>query len=312
MGHKAHSLTIHNDGVVDAVHLPDIISHSKVNRPTVQRNVPSYGRFPNHLSLMEQTIGIQLDVFSVESTLDLIGVNGLCIEGDTNPGARFNLAKFDPCGDMSAGDVHRGLLFPHGQLVPTRLQIDHRGDARLSLEMYPIVQGGNALIATTDALALPTITIDSARWTLGKMTVGGIELTDYTQLDINFGAIVEPRGVESNPFNTSIEILRSEPEIMIRGIKPEWFAAASIPFGGLGLTHANTTIFLRKRDPDGIGFVADGTANHLSFSMHGVALVEQISGSTEDRFSETGLMLYGREDTGGNNPLTYAGGVAIV
>lgn len=309
--HKAHSLTIHNDGVADAVHLPDIISHSKVNRPVVDRNVPSFGRYANHLSVTEQTIAYQMDVFSVEAALNLIGVGGLCIDGDINPGSRLNLAKYEPCGDMVDGAEHRGLLASHGVLVPTRLVADHRGDARLTLELFPIASGGNPLVATTDTLPLPSITIESARWTLGPITIGGIEIESYTQVDINFGNMVEPRGIESNPFNTMIEVRRVEPEITIRGIDLEWFSSGIIPLGGRLCTHADTRIMLRKRDPDGVGFVSDVTAEHLQFTMNGVALIEQLSGSTEDRFSESGITIYGREDTGNNNPLMYAGSTAI-
>lgn len=307
MTHKAHSLTVHVDGMATAVHLPDIVSHTLTSQPTVERNVPSFGKRANQLSLTHRQVTGQIEVMSIEETLDAIGLEGLCVTSSENPGLRLNVAKFEPCGDIAAGSVHRGYLFRGGKVVPTRLTVDHRGDARLTLEVFPISVGGNDLVSLSDSLALPSITIESARWTLGPIEVGGIELTKYTNLDINFGNVVEQRGVQSNIDDEFIEVHRVEPEIMIRGIDPEWFSAASIPWGGLLCTHANTEIFLRKRDPDGVGFIADNVAEHLKFTLSGVAKVQQVTGSQEDRYSETGLILYAREDDSANAGIQFAG-----
>ena len=84
-----------------------------------------------------------------------------------------------------------------------------------------------------------------------------------------------------------------------------------MPIASLACTHANTIIYLRKRSTDGTSFVADGTAEHIKITAHGVAAMTQVVSGDAQRFTEHALQISAFEDGSANNPIIITTASAI-
>lgn len=304
MPYKIHSVQIDIDsyGVGAEKNIQDCISHSLSNNPTIDAAITAGDTMPRHLSLISHAISGGFETFACVAAIDAIGLQPLCIDTDTEPGFTFFLQKFDACG-AAASSGHRSLLISNGMVVPRRLSCDHQGHARLSVDVIVAKESANNAIVISDAATLPTLTGAGLRWTLGKTVIGGVTLSDYTSLEIDFGNTVSTRGTQSDVFDAYVEVAHHAPTITITGIDPTWFKeSGGVPIAGLACTHANTTIYLRKRDTDGQGFVADGTAEHIKFTCKGVAAIQTPFTGQMHQFTTTSLVLRGLYD-GTDDPI---------
>jgi hypothetical protein len=305
MPYKIHSVQIDVDsyGVGAEQNIPDCISHSLSNNPVIDAIVTAGDTMPRHLSLISHAISGGFESFAIAKVIDAIGLQPLCIATDTEPGVTFFLQKFNACGSAVSTNTHRSLLVSSGMIVPRSLTCDHQGHARISVDVIVAKEGANNAIVISDAATLPTLTGGGLRWTLGSVKVGNISLTDYTSLSIDFGNTVSTRGTQSDVFDAYVEVAHHAPTITVNGIDPAWFKeSGGIPIAGLACTHANTIIYLRKRDTDGQGFVADGTAEHIKFTCKGVAAVQAPHGGQMHSFTNTSLVIRGVYD-GTDDPI---------
>jgi hypothetical protein len=311
-GWKAHSFHLHNDGMGAAVVLPDLISHGIDLSPTVEAYTEPGDIYPTLLSGTRVEVSKTIQTALVEDYLDEIGVGGLCIKTATNPGAKIFLSKRDECAGQVAGSVNRSLLVSSGFIFPQTLTCEHGGNAEITFGIALLYDGSNDPIVISDVVALPTITLASRRWTLGKTDIAGVSLADYTRLSIDFGFQVEAKSRQSDVYDTILEVKQSNPTVEITGELPTWFTTANIPLAGKACTHANSIFYLRKRAVDGTAaFVADATAEHLKFTTDGVVYPINPSNSDGDKYAATGLRIICREDASANAPIVYAGATAI-
>jgi hypothetical protein len=153
------------------------------------------------------------------------------------------------------------------------LRAAHQDDATLEAAVVTAYDGVNDPIVVTDGVTLPNVTLDLARFTLGPVTVGGISLSGIRSLTLDFGLRVQSEGADSEIWDTHVSVVSVEPELTLNGITPEWLKSTNIPLGGKAATHANTTIYLRKRLSGG-SFVPNGTAQHIALTMAGLAWIE--------------------------------------
>ena len=231
-----------------------------------------------------------------------MAAQGYGVKSTTNPGVTWFEQKFDECAVAQAGSVHRGILTSLGRVVPDSITADHQGNAVLSFRVIPIKKTGVDIVAITDNNALPSITITSARWTLGKCTIDSNVLTGKLSYRINFGNTADGRGADSDLDDTFLEATEHAPSIEIRGIDSSWFTTFGLD--GVALAHADTILYLRKRSQDSSNFVADGTAEHIKFTMFGLGAMDDIAAGGEvTRPTEDSLMITGAVDSSGNNPL---------
>lgn len=308
---RAHSLTIHPDGAVGAVHIPDVTNMGMDINPEFNAELVAQSGMPLHVNVKAVKPKASLTGFALKNLLDEIGVSGLGFTGATNPGMVFNWAQFSDVGELVAGSNHRSQTIHTGVIYPTKLTVKHGEDAKLEVEIVPIKTSGNACVVSATSVALPTITIASLRWTLGPMTIAGVALSEYNSLEIDFGNKVEVQGTASDPYATHIEQRTHEPTIKIMGIDPAWFHTTPVPLGGAALTIAGDSIFLRKRTQDGTHFVGDATAEHLKFTFAGIGAAEQALRAEAQKIGETGLMLKLGVDSSGNNPIIVDTAAAI-
>lgn len=305
--HKLHSLTLHVDGMGAAVHLPDLMQAGDSATLNFAKDISAGFVSPNHVSLISRAVERSLSTFSIAAALDELGASGLAIATTANPGVTLNLQKFDTTtGAASAGSVHRGMTIKGGLIFPRRISVDHQGNAQLEIGVVVRKDGANDPIVLSDVLAIPTLAISPARWTLGPMSIAGYTLADYTSLEIDFGNEVETVGTASGIDDTHLELKTHAPRIMVSGIDPNWFSATGVPMAGKAAAHADTSVILRKRSADGSnsGFIADATLEHVKFTMAGPANVRELFQSSDpQRYGTVSIEVEGMIDASANSPL---------
>ena len=299
--YKAHSLKIHVDGG-SAVIIPDIQSLGLEQNPNLMAELTAAYTTPTHVALVARKILGSMQSFALATLLDTIGVAGLCITSATNPGVTMYFQKFDDNGCPVSGSAHRSITIKGGLIYPKTLSCQHQQDASLQVEIAGIKTTGNAAVVVSDVAALPTITVASARWTLGPITIGGVALAEFDDVEIDFGNEVQTRAVESNVDDTHIEQRSTSPKATIKGIDPAYFSDAQVPLGGLVATHAADSIIFRKRTQDGDNFVAAGTAEHIQFTIGGLAANTSLRGQAQ-RATESSIQIVLARDSSGNQPL---------
>ncbi len=225
-----------------------------------------------------------------------------------NNGVNFFAQKYTEGSSPTAGANHRKYNIQEGVMVPRTITCDHRGDAELTYECFATYDGTNAPIKETDTESLPAAIADAERFTLGSVTIGAISIDHVRRIEVDFGIMVLLVGADSDQYDTFCAVRGIAPSITLRGIDIEWLKAANIPWAGKTATHANTTIYLRKRDLD--DFVADETAEHIKLTGDGLCVVETIMDESGQEPAECSLVLPLRYD-GTNAPLVVDPASAI-
>lgn len=298
MPYKIHTVVpdVVSAGSTDPI--TDVISSSINNNPQLESIITAGETMATHVILRSQQVACDFSSYAVAQTIDAVSLAPLCIATDnTHVGLVFYLAAIDACGDISASG-HRSLTISSGAIVPRRITCDHRGDARMDVDVVVAKTSANNAIVISDAnVALPDtdsggVLYGARLWTLGTIKVANVALDDYTSVEFDLGNTVQTRGTESAIWDEYVEIRHHAPSITIRGIDPEWFKeTAGIPIAGAACTHANTIIYLRKRVSGSPAFVADGVAEHIKFTAKGIATVQTAMTGQWDRFAETSLVI---------------------
>lgn len=289
-------------GVGAEKNIPDCINASLANTPNIEQIITAAQTMPTHAVLIAQRIAGSFSTYAIAAAIDAIGLGPLPIDTDSEPGVTYFLQKFDSSGIIS-GSGHRSLLVSCGAVVPRRLSCDHQGHARMDIDVIVAKESANNAVVISDAATMPTLTGAGSRWTLGGMKVGNVTLSNYTGFDIDFGNQVTTRGSQSDVWDAHVEILTHAPSITIRGIDPTWFTETTgIGIDGIGCAHANTVMYLRKRDSDGQGFVADGTAEHIKFTLKGPCAIETMFSGQAHMLGEASVRLAGLYD-GTDDPI---------
>lgn len=222
------------------------------------------------------TVDLKTALDAITST-DLGSFNGVATDAAL---LALYLQKFTAGGGPATGSVHRKLLINSALIHLANLSVNHQGNAALNYGIVVGYDGSNNPVIPSDTNALPTLTT-GARWTLGPIEIGGVTLAGFKTLNIDFGVTPAAEGAESAIWPTVLSIVGLQPSITIGGIDPTWFkTSGGVALAGLAATHANSKIYLRKRAAGGT-FVADITAEHISFTLAGMAVVENAVQTTE-------------------------------
>lgn len=301
--YHGHSVKIFPDELAAAVIVPDITQMDLPMNPEHVAEIVGHRARPAHVAVNSIRPTMGFTTYALEAVLGAIGAAGVSVDSDTDPGIVMYQTLLDAYGAPTAGAVHRSWTMKKGFICPMRIRCDHRGDATIEVMAYPIKKSSNQTIVESDTAALPTVTVASARWTLGPITLGGVTFADYTGLDVDFGYQIDPVGVESNVEDTYIGVRNNAPKVTIRGVDPTWLKATQIPYGGLALTHANSAIYLRKRKQDGTWFNAAGVAVHIKITLAGLTNVAGAATWTASRINENDILCTLAEDSGGTAPL---------
>ncbi|MFZ5785119.1 MAG: hypothetical protein ACOY3Y_01645 [Acidobacteriota bacterium] len=266
-----------------------------------------YARF---LALYAQKIAPGFTTTAIAAALGLCATTGASL-ADMTGGLKLYAQKHADGGTRTAGAAHRSYGFARGILLPRQLTVSHQGDATLSYDAVIVSADGiNAPMTITDATALPASAVGpSERFTLGPVTVGGVALSQKTQLQIDFGIDAVAEGADSDIWDTLASIREIQSTIRITGSDPEWLKSTNIPLEGKAATHLNTSIYLRKRAHGGT-FVAGATEEHIKITADGLAYVDQVMSASGNNPSETTLVIATRYD-GTNAPLVVDTAAAL-
>ncbi len=272
----------------------------------VANDVTSGSVYPEFLSLTAQQPVASFSTLQIARALGVAGLTGLAITGT---GLKFYLRKHAEGSTRAGASSHRKFTINEGIIVPRSLTCDHQGDAELSYDVIITYDGSNDPVVIADSFSLPAGLVDDQRFSLGSTTIGGIALAQIRQFQIDFGVNAVSEGADSDIWDRYVSIRNITPSLTLRGVDPEWFSAAKIPLVGKVAVHANTTVYLRKRE-EGATFLADGTAEHIKFTADGLATIETLATVSGEEASETVLMMPLNYD-GTNDPLVIDTASAI-
>lgn len=279
MPYKATALSIAGTFIGGAVRQA-VTTGLNVQNETVAGSV-----YPLQANITAVNPRLTFSTLNVAKALTAIGALGLDISA--TPVELFELLYNDR-GTLASGSVHRKLTFKSGRIVPRSLSCNHQGNASLDIEMLTISTGtliGGTLFGETErpvdyteSVAAPSVTLadlDSERYTLGSATIGAVDVGCLQDMSIDFGLEIETTGCSSNPYPTQIETRSVNPMISMTTRDTNKFASASVPLTGKAATHANTTIYLRKRKQSTAEFVAYATAEHIKITSAGLLTFEE-------------------------------------
>lgn len=267
----------------------------------------AYARF---LALYGQKVNPTFETLNVAKGLTNCALSGLKIAAAAaGTGLTLYAQQIAEGALRTSGSNHDSWNFKEGLLYPTSLSCDHQGDARLSYDCHATYDGTNNPVVVAASVALPTAPTDAERFTLGPVTLGGISFTQQMGLNLSFGLKCNSEGADSDIWDTFAWIEEVQPTLTLTGIDKKWFDATFVPLTGLALTHANTKIYLRKRAAGGT-FVANGTAEHVKFTIAGLATVEDGWQGTGGGKGTVSLKLDTQYD-GTNLPIVISPAIAI-
>jgi len=179
---------------------------------------------------------------------------------------------------LASGGARRGALshrlytITEGVLGLQGISVADGGDAELMMELLAVYDGSNDPVQITDNQSLPSGVTDSERFALGPITLGDVTIDQALGVDVNFGLTLRALFADGETLPRFSFVQSVVSSMTIRGINLAWLGDSAIPFEGKVLTHANSTVYLRKRAET--GFVADGTEEHISMTVAGVAAIQ--------------------------------------
>jgi len=264
--------------------------------------------YPRFQSLVAQKPVGTFATSAIAAALDVAGPTGLDLDGLSN-GLHFYAQKGADGGTRAGATSHRKYAIVDGILIPRRLTCEHRGDASLEYESVITYDGSNDPVTVTDSASLPAGIADAERFTLGSATLETEALTGLTRFELDFGIKARAEGADSDIWDTIVTIEEIMGVLKLRGKDPAWFKSDVIPLGGKAVTHANTSVYLRKRAA-GATFVADGTEEHIKFTFAGLAVIETLFDAQGNATGETELMMPLYYD-GSNDPMVIDTTAAI-
>lgn len=272
--------------------------------PEIQNDVAIGSPYPQFAAITAQRPRIAFVADQVAAALALTGSSGAVIDASDTFVAYF--ASLGGDGLPAAGSIHRSYTMNRGLIVPRRLTCNHRQSATLDMEALSFsANGADHPLVISDTVALPSLAIANIHHTLGAVSLGvnlAVVTFDCVQsLTIDFGNGAQSRGCDSDIYDKHMEQPGIQPVVTLTGLSAAAFGSAGVPPVGKIVEHANTSIYLRKRDA-GIGFVSDATAEHIKITIDGVAVVTQHTGSGPSA-SEVTLQITGRRDGAGLAPL---------
>lgn len=234
------------------------------------------------------------------------------VDGQVNSGFTFFQQKQEAGGHRTTGANHRSKALKNGMIVPMRLSADHQGDAEIEYQVFATYDGTNAPIVVAENVTLPAVTSDYERFALDEnCDIGGVTVQGVRRLELDFGYEIEQVAADSDRWPGIVRIKQGLPTLSLTGIDPKWLSASAFQITSNLATHANTAIFLRKRQTEvSDGFVLDATTDHIKITAAGSVDVEEGFDANGNELGETSLRVLGTYDAT-NTPFVLTTGIAI-
>lgn len=212
----------------------------------------------------------------LKTLLDKVTDFSLIDSDGSHPGIEFHYQRFAQGGAREATNAVK-VTVGSGMLVVRTLELSHQATASLGFEVIPTSTDGAADPVTFDeAAALPAAAPETdAVWTLGKVDLGALDLEGVRSLSLDFGVgeLVESR--DSDIYSTFASVQVQQPRITVRASHID--ATSGITEGGVFVTSG--VVFWARKRAEGGTFVADGTPEHISFTLGKTRVEWQTIGS---------------------------------
>lgn len=302
--YRLHSIRFFPDGNTSAIVFGGVTNVSLPANPEVLAEISAGEIYPGAASL--QTLRPVLsfssfDLLGLWATGDpagpgLNGGSASCVHSTTNVGLELYFAKWDCAGADTAATDHLRYTIGEGIIVPTTFNVDHRGNAVMSYDIFMVSDGAADPVLKADVAhgALPTHTNNNYRWTMDKMSLtdhaGAAEFIEGKRnISIAFNPSVTQAGADSETFDSVSSVDSFRPRVTVSGVDPDWLATTSGALtdelatlnGHTVVTTASETImYLKERN---------GAANDLSVSFAGLLNWDNVISGEPQSPAETGF-----------------------
>lgn len=310
--YKNHSIEVQDAADGSAIIIGSLIDASAPIEQETISDATAGTFYPEHISVVSQKPSFRYSTFDLPKVIGKFGMIGKDITKDTGKiGVALYQALYNNA-TVAAGSNHRRLVFSESYNYINRISVSHRQDARAECVSLAVYDGTNNPVIIGASVALPTLPASPGRWTIGKIVVDEVEILCKTQVDIEFGINVEQFGCDSDVWDTHLDVADIQPRIVITSLDPANFKDSSgVPLAGLAGAHADTTIYLRKRTPTGLGtFVDDATAEHIKITAAGTLQVSEAHNASGNGKATMQMILPLRFD-GTNAPMVFDTASAI-
>jgi len=216
---------------------------------------------PTLIACLAQDPVIDFSTLDVAAALGAAGIGGLEISADP---AAFYLAKIDDLGAPASGSVHRSFSMAKGRIAIERISARQGALVEVPLRAVAVsTDGVTAPITFAANVALPSLAVATAGWTVGPVSINGTALDGIQEIDINFGLQMQPIRGDGEPYPVRLNLTRA-PEITLRALKSSMASTLGIAGAAQGATASE--IYLRAVGSDGFP-VANGTSGHIKLSI---------------------------------------------
>lgn len=231
---------------------------------------------PNFAALMEVRPLLSFTTSKLQTALDLCGLTGLQATSTNKLSLWFK--KRASYAEYASGSTHRKFTVNNGLMVPRRLTARHGEPATIDYEIHPIGDATNpAALVNPVVITVASLAAGagmSQLFTLGPVKLDGTQLDSVQEVTIDFGIDVIRLGTNGQIFPEFCAIREKRPTIEVvthdiaHATDPASLPGVVATFGLLGGIAASTglTVFLRKKEDDGSGNVANATTEHISIT----------------------------------------------
>jgi len=272
---KLHTKTAQSGA---AVHVDDIqsVDLSPELMTRVSRGDGNY--YNSHGALVNGKCNFQFTTGDLKALLDECGVTGMLIDSDTNPGVVLYFQKMTQGATRDAlnAGTHISTTFGDGLLYPVSLTMPDREDAILTTRGDAISSDGSTApyaFSETASLTAATYPATAVRHCLGKVVLNATTISGLKSVDVQFGINVALDKGDSDVWDTHVCIASIEPVITFSGLHVD--DTATLTEAGAYYTAEQIVFYAKKRDEGGT-LVADGTAEHIKFTL-GKSRVDLVS-----------------------------------
>lgn len=220
-------------------------------------------------ALVSGAPAVRLSTTDLKTLFDACGITGMAVDNDgDNDGVRIYWQRMAAGGtrDAAAAGTHVETIIANGLMVLRSLELSHQSPAVASAEIFARKESSTAPLAFDEAANL-TSGVNPAsdvQWTLGKVTLNATDLEGLSSVSLDFGVQVLPDAKDSDIYPTFLSIARIQPVLTIRGAHID--ITGTLTEDGVYYT-ASQVVFYAKKRSEGGTFVADGTAEHIKFTM---------------------------------------------
>lgn len=262
--------------------------------------------FTQTRSITEVAPMVDFTTISLRQLFTFCTLRGFCYgagEGNvdpTHPGLEVYGRRQRKCNDPAGGPGDAKYTSDAGFMLLNELTANAGADASCSAMSHTLsTAGADPLVAVFNS-TVPTTFIEE-QFTLGRFIIAGTEFTDEVEgISLNFGLSLGPKRPDlGESYPQSVGVRKIEPTLTIRCQDPS--ILASLQRDGVSCAHSDTIIQLRKREDRG-KLIAFDTAEHITISMDGMLISNQLFRSSGEDDATNEYTLFGMDD-GTNDPV---------